>query len=129
MVSSKLAIATLKTTLSTLLILGVGLWMRDGVAQIPISENIAQHPKGIVVGEDKCLDIHNSQPANYCSESIINSLLQRAREIDLAAFSDSYSLTDHPRSNWEVKAASQDWENLNHGEGVKDIVRFAIWRF
>ena len=129
MVGSKLAIATLKTTLSTLLILGVGLGMRDGVAQNSIPENIFQHPKGIIVGKDKCLDIHNSKPANYCSESIINLPAQRARDISLAAYSDSYSLTDHPRSNWQVKAASQDWENLNHGEGVKDIVRFAIWRF
>ena len=125
MVGSKLAIATLKTTLSTLLILGFGLWTRDGLAQISTPEDV----KGIVAREAKCLDIHDSQSVNSCSESIIHLPSQRAREMSLSAYSDPYPLTDHPRSDWEVEAASQDWENLNHGEGVKDIVRFVIWRF
>ncbi len=129
MVGSKLAIATLKTTLSTLLILGVGLGTKDGVAQISSPEDVVQHPKGIVAREEKCPHRHNSKPANSCSESIINLPAQRAREMNLSTYSESYPLTDHPRSDWEVEAASQDWLNLNHGEGVKDIVRFVIWRF
>ena len=129
MIDSKLAIATLKTTLSTLLILGVGLWSRDALAQISTPEDTVWHLKRIVAKDNKGPDRINSKPASSCLESIINLSPQRATEMSLSAHSDFERLTDHPRSNWEVEAAGQDWENLNHGEGVKNIVRFVVWRF
>ena len=129
MTNSQFAIAIFKTTLSTLLILGVGLWSRDAVAQISTPEDTVWHLKGIVAKDEECPDSIDLKSANPCSESMINLLTRRTTEINLSAHSEFERLTDHPRSNWEVEAASQDWLNLNHGEGSRDLVRFVVWRF
>lgn len=131
MTDSKFAIAILKTTLSALLILGVGLWSRDRdtLAQISTPEDTVHYLKGIAAEDNKCPDSINSKSANPCSESMINLPSQRATELSLSAYSNFKRLTDHPRSNWEVKAASQAWNDLNRGDGSRDLIRLIVWRF
>ena len=51
---------------------------------------------------------------------------------DLAEDSETdsvYELTNHSSSDWEVKTRSQDWVNLNRGDGSRDLVRTTILRF
>ena len=40
-----------------------------------------------------------------------------------------YELTNHSGLNWEVKTRSEDWVNLNRGDGSKTTARTSIARF
>ena len=106
--------------------------VNESASRDPVPQDKAQHLNRIVARNgDECSDGINDRQlsANPGLESIIDLPSQPATEINLSAYSDSYRLTDDRRSNWEIKAASQDWLNFNYGEGVKDIFRFVIWRF
>ena len=131
MLDSNFVIATLKITLSTLMIGGFLLWSMQAAANIPSVKDTAQYLNG-TVGKNwgKSFDSIKEQPADSDLESIINLPSPRARAKILSAYSDLYQATDNQRSDWEVKSASQEWLNLNRGDdGSQDVIRFVVWRF
>ncbi len=125
MIDAKFVTTTFKTTFSILLIGGIGLWsLSAGARTIPNPKDTAQQSNGIVT-------------RNLASSSdgiAEHSTIQQSSAGSTAKSFPSYSgsvdqLTDHSRSDWQVKSASQDWLNLNRGDGSQSLVRFVIFRF
>lgn len=130
MIDFKFTIATLKTALGVLLVGGVWLSSVEAAAEISTPQGAVQNLNGIVARNwERNSDGINEQPVDSGIKSFINLPSQQATEISVSAYSNSYRLTDFQRSNWEVETASQDWLNLNRGDGSQNVVRFVVWRF
>ena len=132
MLKSKLIAATLKTTASILLIGGIGLWSSSLSAEtVPTSKDTAQHLEVTVARNQTNVSDGVVKLVNDSSkEPTINLPSQRPKAKNNLRYSTSIELgIDDSRSDWEVQSASQDWLNLNRGDGSKDIIRFVIWRF
>jgi hypothetical protein len=98
----KSVIATLKTSLSPLLVGGGLAIVNESASRDPVPQDKAQHLNRIVARNgDECSDGINDRQlsANPGLESIIDLPSQPATEINLSAYSDSYRLTDDRRSN------------------------------
>ena len=124
---SKLMTATLKTTVSILLIGGIGLWSSSLSANtVPTSQDTGQDLEATVTRNQTKL-------SNGVAELVTDSSLEptiRPRTKSTESYSISVDqITDNSSSDWQVQSASQDWLNLNRGDGSKDIIRFVIWRF
>ena len=132
MLKSKLMTATLKTTVSILLIGGIGLWSSSMSANtVPTTTDTAQDLEVTVAR-------NQTKKSNGVSELVTDSSLEptinRPSIRPRAKSTESYSIsvdkiTDDSSSDWQVESASQDWLNLNRGDGSKDIIRFVVWRF
>ncbi|MBE9048248.1 hypothetical protein IQ255_28330 [Pleurocapsales cyanobacterium LEGE 10410] len=130
MKNSKLVMATLKATLSILLIGGIGLWSSSTSAKMPDSENTAQSLAGIVARRVDGSDGGGKRVIDSELEPTIKLPSEQTTEKSPLSYSGSIErITDDSRSDWEVEAANDNWLNLNHGEGVKNLVRLVIWRF
>ena len=126
MTNSKFASDTLKAVLSILLVGGIGVWCSSLSAKILTHENTDPHLEGVVVSQTNRSD---GQVINSPLEPTIELSSERATEKTSISYSDLIQKTnDDSSSDWKVEAASQDWENLNHGEGSQDIVRFVVWQ-
>lgn len=129
---SKLATDTLKTTVGLLLVGGIWLWPLNIAANtVPSPKYTAQHPKGIVAKNwAQWSDGIEEQSTDSGLDFTIDQPSEEAREKSLASYSNLvYELKDDSSSDWEVQAASQDWLNLNRGDGSQDLVRIVIFRF
>ncbi|MEO1005201.1 MAG: hypothetical protein AAFW67_04960 [Cyanobacteria bacterium J06638_38] len=128
--------ATLKTVLSLLLIGGICLWSESAIAK---TINITQDKQDIAHNSSE-IEVNNGakslkgirQESDFSNtESTIDlpSLKDRGSK-KTASYPDLvYQVQNSARSNWEVQSASQDWLDLNRGDGVQDLVRLVIWRF
>ncbi|MGV2829462.1 hypothetical protein [Myxosarcina sp. GI1(2024)] len=133
MLKSKLISATLKTPASILLIGGIGLWSSSLSAEtVPTTKDTAEHLEEIVSRNHTKVSDGMVQLAN---DSTIEPTIKRPSQQPRAENTVSYSIsvdriTDDSSSDWQVQSASQDWRNLNRGDGsAEDIVRFVVWRF
>lgn len=130
MIDFKATIATLKVSLSSILIGGIWLGSSNVLAETVFPSNYtSQHSDDVakkVIWSDS-----NGEPYTYSGlESTIDRSLKRSTEVDWVDYSDSiYTVTDFLGLDWEVKASSQDWLSLNRGDGSRDLVRLVIWRF
>ena len=127
MLKSKLMTATLKTAVSILLIGGIGLWSSSLSANtVPTTTDTAQDLEATVAR-------NQTKKSNGVAELVTDSSLAptiRPRAKSTESYSISVDqITDNSSSDWQVESASQDWLNLNRGDGSKDIIRFVIWRF
>ncbi|MDJ0591828.1 MAG: hypothetical protein QNJ72_17845 [Pleurocapsa sp. MO_226.B13] len=132
MIDSKFLTSTLKTTVSLLLMAGIWLLPLNMVAKTaPTPKDTAQQLEGIVARNWSQWSWGVGGAVAYLgSDSAISQPSARATETSSAIYSDSvYELTNHSSSDWEVQAASQDWLNLNRGDGSQDLVRIVIFRF
>ncbi|MDJ0593580.1 MAG: hypothetical protein QNJ72_26950 [Pleurocapsa sp. MO_226.B13] len=132
MTDSKLMTATLKTTFGLLLTGGVWLWSSNAVAKtVPTPKSTAQYLNGSIARNWVTWSYSVGEQPNYSGlEYTIDPSSERATETSSASYSDSVEkLRDNSSSNWEVRAASQDWLNLNRGDGLRDLVRIVLWRF
>lgn len=132
MIDSKFLTGTLKTTVGLLLMGVIWLWPLNMVAKtVPTPRDTAQQLEGIVARNWSQWPWGvGGQVAYLGSDSAIDQRLELAAEKSFASYSDSvYKLTNHSRSDWEIQAASEDWLNLNRGDGSQDLVRIVIFRF
>ena len=125
MIDTKIFTTLLKTTFSTVLIGGIGLWSLSAVARtIPTAKDTAQQPNGIVTRNLA------SSSDGIAEQSTIQQFSAGSTAKSFPSYSGSVDqLTDHSRSDWQIKSASQDWLNLNRGDGSQSLVRFVIFRF
>lgn len=132
MLKSKLITATLKTTVSILLIGGIGLWSSSLSANtVPTTQDTAQHLEETVARNRTNLSDGVAESITDLDlEPTINRTLQRPGAKSTVRYSGSVErIIDDSSSDWQVQSASQDWLNLNRGDGSKDIVRIVVWRF
>ncbi len=132
MLKSQLITATLKTTTSILLIGGLGLWSSGLSAEtVPTTQDTAQHLETTVVrNQTNLADGVAELETDSRLEPTINRLSQWPRAKSTVRYSGSVDLIiDDSRADWELQSASQDWFNLNRGDGSKELVRVIIWRF
>ena len=125
MIDTKIFTTLLKTTFSTVLIGGIWLWSVSAVARtIPTPKDTAQQSNGIVTR-----NLARSSDG-IAEQSTIQQSSAGSIEKSFPSYSASVDrLTDHSRSDWQIKSASQDWLNLNRGDGSQSLVRFVIFRF
>ena len=125
MIDTKIFTTLLKTTFSTVLIGGIWLWSVSAVARtIPTTKDTAQQSNGIVTR-----NLARSSDG-IAEQSTIQQSSAGSTEKSFPSYSGSvYQLTDHSKSDWQIKSASQDWLNLNRGDGSQSLVRFVIFRF
>lgn len=132
MLKSKLITATIKTTANILLIGGLGLWSSGLSAQtVPIPKDTTEHLEATVVrNQTNLADGVAELETNSRLEPKINGLSQWYRAKSTGRYSGSVDIIiDDFRADWELRSASQDWFNLNRGDGSKELVRVIIWRF
>ena len=132
MLKSKLITATIKTTANILLIGGLGLWSSGLSAQtVPIPKDTTEHLEATVVrNQTNLADGVAEFETDSRLEPTINRLSQWPRAKSTVRYSGSVDIIiDDTRSDWEFRSASQDWFNLNRGDGSKELVRVIIWRF
>lgn len=132
MLKSKLITATLKTTANILLIGGLGLWSSGLSAQtVPTPKDTAEHLEATVVrNQTNLADGVAELETDSRLEPTINGLSQWPRAKSTIRYSDSVDIIiNDSRADWELQSASQDWFNLNRGDGSKELVRVIIWRF
>ena len=132
MLKSKLMTATLKTTVSILLIGGIGLWSSSLSANtVPTTQDTVQDLEATVARNQTK---KSNGVAELVTDSSLKPTINRPSIQPRATSTVRYSIsvdkkTDDSRSDWQVQSASQDWLNLNRGDGSKDIVRIILWRF
>ena len=132
MLKSKLMTATLKTTVSILLIGGIGLWSSSLSANtVPTTQDTVQDLEATVARNQTK---KSNGVAELVTDSSLKPTINRPSIQPRATSTVRYSIsvdkkTDDSRSDWQVQSASQDWLNLNRGDGSKDLVRFVLWRF
>ena len=132
MLKSKLMTATLKTTVSILLIGGIGLWSSSLSANtVPTTQDTAQDLETTVARNQTK---KSNGVAQLVTDSSLKPTINRPSIQPRATSTVSYSIsvdkkTDDFSSDWQVQSASQDWLNLNRGDGSKDIIRIILWRF
>ena len=122
--NSKLVTATVKVASSILLIGGIAS-SSSASAKIPTPQSF------------ETFVARQTNQSELASEPSFNSELEPTIELPSEAtkqatprYSGSIERTiNDSRSNWEVETANENWLDLNHGEGVKSIVRLVIWRF
>ena len=132
MLKPQLITATLKTTASILLIGGLGLWSSSLTAEtVPTPKDTAPHLEATVVrNRTNFTDGVAELETDSRLEPTINRLSQWSRDKSSVRYSDSVDIIiDDSRTDWEFKPASQDWFNLNRGDGSTELVRVIIWRF
>ncbi len=132
MLKSKLMTATLKTTVSILLIGGIGLWSESLSANtVPTTTDTVQDLEATVARNQM---LKSNGVAELVTDSSLKPTIKRPSQRPQAENTVRYSIsvdqkTDDSRSDWQVQSASLDWLNLNRGDGSKDLVRFVLWRF
>ena len=120
MMNSKLVTDTLKTTVS-LLLMG-GIWLLP----LPLVIDTVPTPRGTAQSSSFFEDEGRSDG------EIFQRSEQEPREPVSLEISDSVyeiTITNNSSLDWEIQTRSQDWLNLNRGDGSKDIVQVVIFRF
>lgn len=133
--NSQFVTGTLKNIVTVFLIGGIWLWSSSIKAETVSSPKYtAQQLEGIEGilernGVERS-DGVGEQTTNSGSEFTIAQPSEQTTKTILAGYSDSViELSDYSRADWEIHSASQDWLNLNRGDGSKDLVRIVVFRF
>ena len=130
--NSQFVTGTLKNMVTVFLISGIWLWSSNIKAETVSSPKYtAQQLEGILVRNvTERSDGVGKQATDSGSEFTIARPSEQTTKTIFAGYSGSViELSDYSRADWEIHSASQDWLNLNRGDGSKDLVRIVILRF
>ena len=116
MMDSKFVTDTLKSAVGLLLMGGMWLLPLTMAAEtIPPPRGTAKQLEGIVARNWSEWPWGVGGAAAYLEED---------SEVDPV-----YELINHSGLKWEIQTRSEDWVNLNRGDGSKGLARTAVFRF
>ena len=133
--NSPFVTGTLKHIVTVFLMVGIWLCSSSIKAEtVSAPKSTAQQLEGIEAilarnGAERS-DGVGEQATNSDSEFTIPRPSEQTTKTIGAGYSGSViELSDYSRADWELHSASQDWLNLNRGDGSQDLVRIVVFRF